>query len=103
MAAGPFAGNGGTIGVNLNKAYTPGEMEIFGWREGSAIDGVDGYPYLFRIATADVNEATSGITGGVKTGQGYWFRGTSMGTGSIDAYATKYPPATPDYFDPSNP
>ncbi len=99
MAAGPFTGNGGTIGVNLNKAYTPEEMEIFGFREGSSVDGVDGYPYIFRIATGAVNEATSGIAGGVATGQGYWFRGTSMGTGAVDDYDAKYPPATPDYFD----
>ena len=99
MPQGVFTGNGGTIGVNLDKAYTPEEMEIFGFREGSSVDGVDGFPYIFRIATADVNEATSGITGGVLDGQGYWFKGTSMGTGSIADYDATYPPATPDYFD----
>lgn len=102
MPAGVFAGNGGTIGFNANKAYTPEEMQIFGWREGSSVDGVDGFPYIFRIATADVNEATSGITGGVKNGQGYWFKGTSMGTGSIADYNAKYPAPTPDYYDPAS-
>lgn len=102
MPKGVFTGNGGTIGVNLNKAYTPEEMQIFGFREGSTIDAVDGFPYIFRIATADVNESTSGITGGVKSGQGYWFKGTSMGTGSIADYNAKYPAPVPDYFDPGS-
>ena len=102
MPNGVFAGNGGPLGVNLDKAYTPEEMEIFGFRAGTAIDGIDGYSYVFNVAAADINEATSLITGGVLEGQGYWFRGVSQGTGSIADYDAAYPPAAPEPFDPGS-
>lgn len=82
----PYVGAGGSLGVNLDDTYnSEAEYGVFGFRPGSTIIGVNGYPYQFTQATADIAAGTAGAPAtGVLAQQFYWKRGTSMGTATVN-------------------
>ena len=90
-----FSATGGSLGFDPSRAYDVGDG-VFDFRVGSPMVGVDGYTYIFRIAAADIAAGTAGAPeNGVLSGQGYWARGNSLGTGSIADYDEEYPPLDP--------
>lgn len=86
-----FAATGGSLGFDPSRAFDLSDG-VFDFREGSPQVGVDGYTYVFVVASADIAAGTAGAPpGGVTAGQGYWRRGNSMGTGSVADYEAEYP------------
>jgi len=86
-----FTAAGGSLGFDPSRAFDLSDG-VFDFRGGSPVIGVDGYPYIFTVASADVAAGTAGAPpGGVLAGQGYWRRGTSLGTGAVADYETAYP------------
>lgn len=86
-----FAATGGPLGFDPSRAFDLKDG-VFDFRVGSPVVGVDGYTYIFRVATADIAAGTAGAPPlGVLNGQGYWARGDALGTGAVANYETAYP------------
>lgn len=90
-----FSASGGTLGFDPSRAFDLSDG-VFDFRVGSPVVGVDGYTYIFTVASADVAAGTAGAPpAGVLAGQGYWRRGDALGTGAVANYEAAYPTLDP--------
>lgn len=88
---GVFSGNGGALGFDPTRAFDVSDG-VFDFREGTTVEGIDGYRYIFQIAESDIPANTTGApAGGVAEGQGYWKRQATYPTDAIADYEAVYP------------
>lgn len=86
-----FSANGGALGFDPTRAYDVSDG-VFDFREGSMIEGIDGYRYIFQVAASDVAPNTANYpVGGVSEGQGYWERQATYPGDAIADYEAEYP------------